>query len=221
MDTTNLIITSNFPKELILFLVFIPLIATLISIGRYILGLKTLGIYAPIILSVAYMFTGIVEGLVLTLLVVLATIIGHKLLSKFRMHYITRIAANYTILATFLITGILLFNLSPLTNIYANSINPIGTILIATLSDSFIKMYIKKNLIASLRALLETLIVSICGWILITSQNVIDWMIGNIWIVPVLILFNLALGQYSGFRLKEIFRFGKISKDAEKDSGNR
>jgi hypothetical protein len=203
----------NIPRELIELIIFIPIIATLISIGRYLLGLKTLSIYAPIILAIGLKLTGLKYGLIITAFVIIVSIIGHELLKRIRMHYITRVATNYIILASALLVTFLMLSILPIKIDFIKDINPIGLILIATLSDSFIKMYVKKNLISSIRSLLETLIISVAGWYIITSPNIINWIISNIWIIALLIIINLLLGQYTGFRLKEVFRFGGVKKD--------
>jgi len=204
---------TNIPRELIELIIFIPIIATIVSIGRYLLGLKTLSIYAPIILAIGIKLTGLKYGLIITTFVIIVSIIGHELLKKIRMHYITRVATNYIILASFIIVTLLLLSILPININIIKDINPIGLILIATLSDSFIKMYVKKNLIASIRSLLETTVIAITGWYIISSASITNWLINNIWVVAVLILINLLLGQYTGFRLKEVFRFGGIKKD--------
>lgn len=216
MDFTNWLLSLSIPKEVLEILIIIPLLATLISIGRYVIGLKTLGIYAPIILAIGFKLTGLRYGLVLTFLVVIASLIGYRLLSKFRMHYITRVAANYALLSILLISGIITFDNIPFLNLgNFDLINPIGVVLIATLSDFFIKMYVKKNLSASFRALLETVLVSSIGWYLITSPRLIEALFKNLWMLPILIAVNLFLGQYKGFRLKEVFRFRSIPNELD------
>lgn len=212
MDITNWLLSLAIPKDVLEILIIIPILATLISIGRYVIGFKTLGIYAPIILAIGFKLTGLRYGLILTLLVVIASLIGYRFLSKVRMHYITRVAANYSLLSILLISGIITFdNISFLGFTNFDKINPIGVVLIATLSDFFIKMYVKKSLVTSLRSLFETVLISTIGWYVITSQNLTTIVFKNLWILPLLIGINLFLGQYKGFRLKEIFRFRSIS----------
>ena len=76
----------------------IPVIATLVSIARYVVGFKTFGIYATIILAISYSFTGLRYGLAITFIVIAASLLSYNVLKKIRMHYITRIAVNYCIL---------------------------------------------------------------------------------------------------------------------------
>lgn len=216
MEFTNWLLSFSIPREVLETLIIIPLLATLISMGRYIIGFKTLGIYAPIILAIGFKLTGFRYGIVLTFLVVIASLIGYRLLSRFRMHYITRVAANYALISILLISGIITFDsitFLGLTNF--DMINPIGVVLIAALSDFFIKMYVKKNLSISLRSLAETILISTIGWYLISSPKLVDLFFRNLWILPILIAFNLFLGQYKGFRFKELFRFKSIPNELD------
>lgn len=196
-------------------ILLIPVLATIISIARYGMGLRTFGIYAPIILAVAYKFTGLGYGLVITAIVVITTIISYKALRKIRMHYITRIAINYAILAIILIGTIIVIDGIPilgLTNFEA--IEPLAFVSIAALSDYFIKQYVKKSIRTTIRTIAETTLVSVIGWYAITSQNINGFIVNNfLWILPLLVTINVALGQFKGLRLKDYLRFTSIDNN--------
>ncbi len=84
-------------------------VVSTISIARYVIGNKTYGIYAPIILAIAYSYTGLKYGLAITLVVIITSLLL-SILKKIRMHYITRIATNYTILSIFLVAFFILID---------------------------------------------------------------------------------------------------------------
>lgn len=216
MDLSNWLLTLSIPRSVLEILIIIPVLATLIGIARYVIGFKTLGIYAPIVLAIGYSLTGLRYGLVLTMLVVIASLIGYRFLSKVRMHYTTRVAANYSLLSILLILGITTFDNLPFIGMQNfDKINPIGVVLIATLSDFFIKMYVKKSLVNSLRALMETVLVAVIGWYVIASEYLTALLFDNLWVLPILVAINLFLGQYKGFRFKELFRFKSISNELD------
>jgi hypothetical protein len=196
-------------------ILLIPVLATIVSIARYGIGLKTFGIYAPIILAVAYRFTGLRYGLIITAITVLTTIISYKTLRKIRMHYITRIAINYTILAIILVGSIIVLDqieVLGLTNF--EGVHPLGFVSIAALSDYFIKQYVKKRIRTTMRTIIETTLVSIIGWYAMTSHSINLYIVNNfLWILPVLVLINVALGQFKGFKLKDYIRFKTISEN--------
>lgn len=217
-DLAQWLLTHGVSLQILEMMIFLPILATLVSVVRYILGFKTYGIYGPIILAIAFKFTGLGYGLVLTGVVVAATLLTYSILKRFRMHYITRIAINYVVLSVLVIGAIVAFDYTNIGFDNFHAINPLAIVSIAALSDFFVKMYAKKSLTLTFRTLLETAVVSIIGWFLISSREISELMIDNLWVVPLLILVNLVLGQYKGLRLKDIFRFSSAAKDVSSNN---
>ena len=208
---------SVITEEILLFLLFIPIIATLVNVSRYIIGFKTFGIYAPMTLAFAYVFTGLRFGLLVTAAVIISSLLSYTLLKQVRMHYLSRITINYIII-TFILLGLLIVNeLSPwsiTTEAHQiATVPPLGIILVVALSDFFVKEYIKKDFLTTIRSLLETIIVAIVGWALLKSDSVQQFVLNNIWINIPLLLLNLLVGQYKELRFKDFFRFKKISSE--------
>ncbi len=204
-------------EEILIFILFIPIIATLVNISRYVIGFKPFGIYAPMTLSFAYIFTGIRYGLLVTGAVIVSTLISYSLLKNLRMHYMSRITINY-ILTIFMIIFILALNeilpWSITTEQHEiSTIPPLGVILIITLSDFFVKQYIKKDFLTTMRSLLETILIACAGWALLTLQGLHQFLINNVWVLIPLLVLNFLIGKYKAFSLKEIFRFKKITID--------
>ncbi len=208
---------SVITEDILIFLLFIPIIATLVNISRYVIGFKTFGIYAPMTLAFAYVFTGLRFGLLVTAAVIISSLLSYTLLKQVRMHYLSRVTINY-ILITFILLALLILNeLSPWAITTQQhqiaTLPPLGIILIVTLSDFFVKEYIKKDFLTTIRSLLETIIIAIIGWALLRSQNIQQFVLNNIWINLPILLLNLLIGQYKELRLKDLFRFKKISEE--------
>ncbi len=208
---------SVITEEILIFMLFIPIIATLVNVSRYVIGFKTFGIYAPMTLSFAYIFTGLRFGLLVTIAVIISSLLSYTLLKQIRMHYLSRITINYIII-TFLLLGVLIVNeLSPWSITTEQhqiaTIPPLGIILIAALSDFFVKEYVKKDFLTTIRSLIETIIIAIIGWMLLKSETLQQFLIQNIWIMLPILLINLFVGQYKELRFKDFFRFKKISNE--------
>ena len=209
-ESTQWIVSHGIPLQMLEILVMIPIIATIVSIARYLVGFKTFGIYASIILGISYSFTGLRYGLTLTLLVVLITLLSHNILKKIRMHYITRIAINYCLLILVLMGFFILVNEFGLGLENIENINPLAIVSIAALSDFFIKIYVKKSFKNTLRTLIETLLVATFGWFIITRDNVSIFLLNNLWLIALLVAINLSIGQFKGLRLLDNSRFKSI-----------
>lgn len=194
-------------------IVALCVLATIVSIARYFVGTKTYGIYVPILLAIAYSYTGLRYGLSITIVVILTTLLSYRILRRIRMHYITRIATNYTILAFALILFLVLIDWLGLGLENMSTIPPLAFISITALSDFFVKQFVKKSIASSLGTLFNTIVVAVIGWFVITRDLISTLLIYNLWIIPLLMLLNIFLGQFKGLRVKDYFRFRIAERD--------
>jgi hypothetical protein len=212
---TTWLLSHGISNQTLELLLAIAIVATIVSLARYLFGSKSYGIYAPIILAISYSYTGLKYGLVITAIVIITSLLSYSILKKIRMHYITRIAVNYCILTLSLMTFFVLINRFGLSLENMANIPPLATISIAALGDFFTKQYVKKSLKTSLIILFSTIIISAIGWYVITRDVISTYLFNNLWIIPVLILVNILIGQYKGLRIKDIFRFRSIVRSKE------
>lgn len=213
---TQWIIDHGVSQTVLELLISVCIVSTIVSIARYIVGSKTYGIYAPIILAIAYSYTGLKYGLAITFVVILTSLLSYSVLKRVRMHYITRIAANYTILSMVLVLFFIIVDTFGLGLENMSNIPPLAFICIATLSDFFIRQYIKKSIKTSVVTLLGTILVAIAGWFIITRDIISNYILNNLWIIPLLTLFNILLGTFKGLRIKDFFRFRFTTRENEK-----
>lgn len=216
VGVTEWIIAHGVSQTVLEILISMCIVSTIVSIARYVVGSKTYGIYAPVILAIAYSYTGLKYGLAITLVVIVTSLLSYSILRKIRMHYITRIATNYIILSIFLILFFILIDYFGLGLENMSNIPPLAFICIATLSDFFIRQYVKKDLKSSLITLLGTILVAIVGWFVITRNFISDYILTNLWIVPLLMVLNILLGLFKGLRVKDYFRFRFMAKEDDK-----
>lgn len=212
---TTWLLNNGMSEQILELLVAIAILSTIVSIARYVFGSKSYGIYAPIILAISYSFTGLKYGLVLTAVVIATSLLSYSILKKIRMHYITRIAINYCLLTLSLMTFFVLVDRFGLTLENLENIPALAMISIAALGDFFTKQYVKKSLKTSLVILFSTIAVSTIGWYVITRDVISTYLLNNLWIIPVLILVNIIVGQFKGLRIKDFFRFRSIVRSKE------
>ncbi|MDD2270223.1 MAG: 7TM domain-containing protein [Candidatus Dojkabacteria bacterium] len=212
---TTWLLNHGLSSQTLELLIAIAILATIVSFARYLFGTKSYGVYAPIILAIAYSYTGLKYGLVITAVVIMTSLLSYSMLKKIRMHYITRIAINYCILAISLILFFVLVDRFVLTLDNLQNIPPLAMISIAALGDFFTKQYVKKSLKASMLIVFSTIAISTIGWYVITRDVISTYFSNNLWIIPVLILANIAVGQFKGLRVKDFFRFRSITGSKE------
>ncbi|HOV29518.1 MAG TPA: 7TM domain-containing protein [Candidatus Dojkabacteria bacterium] len=207
---TSWILDNGVSQQTLELLVSITVVATIVSIFRYIFGGKSYGIYSPIILAIAYSYTGLKYGLAITAVVIITTLVSYSVLKKIRMHYITRIAINYCLLVIAILMLIIATYKYDLGLKNTSMISPLALVSIATLSDFFVKQFTQKSLKTSFSPLIGTIVIASIGWYIITSEQISQYMINNLWIIPLLIFINILIGQFKELRIKEILRFNSI-----------
>ncbi|HOF78933.1 MAG TPA: 7TM domain-containing protein [Candidatus Dojkabacteria bacterium] len=212
---TKWVLDNGLSERTLELLVGIAIVATIVSLARYLFGSKSFGIYAPVILAVAFTYTGLRYGLVITAIVIVSSLLSYLILSKIRMHYISRMAINYCLIIMSLIIFFIIVHKYNLGLPNMSLIQPLAIISIIGLSDFFAKQQIKKGFKTSILVLGSTLVIASIGWFIITREAISTFMINNLWLIPALIVINILIGQFSGLRFKDIVRFRTIIQDEE------
>lgn len=203
-------IQGGAPRETIILLLMLPIIATFIVATRQIIGIKSFGIYTPLIITFAFFDIGIKYGLIIFIVVLLAGTVVRYFVKHFRLLYLPRMGIVLTIIAIAIL--ILLFEgvLSRRTVFINSSIFSI--LIMITLAEKFIAAQIEKGLKTAVVLSLETLIISVMGYYILKWPQLQNF----IFVYPQTILLTLAvnifLGRWNGLRLNEYFRFKDLLK---------
>jgi len=204
-------VSQGIPANMVVLVFLLPLVATLITIVRYIFGLSGFGIFTPVMISVAFIATGLTQGLMLFLVIVSIAILARSLLRKIRVHFLPRMS----LLLWFVCLGVfgLLF-LGPqlgFEDLADISIFPI--LIVVLLAENFIEVLIGKSSTEALKMTGQTLIVAIFGYWLLNWRSLQGFVLLNPEIVLLsLLVINLIIGRYSGLRWLEYRRFRSIFK---------
>ncbi|HRZ84962.1 MAG TPA: 7TM domain-containing protein, partial [Candidatus Dojkabacteria bacterium] len=176
---TQWILEHGVPEKTLELFLAITIVATIVSIFRYLFGTKSYGIYAPILLAIAYSYTGLKYGLAITFMVITVSLLSHLVLKKIRMHYITRIAINYCLLSVALITFMVVINRVGFGLENMSTVPPLALISIVALSDFFTKQFVQKSSKSSFTALFGTVLIATAGWFVITRDYISNYVINN------------------------------------------
>jgi hypothetical protein len=222
----SLIVDQNIPENSILLLLMLPIVATIIAFWRQIIGLRTFGIYAPIVITFAFYQLGITQdgislgrglkyGWALALVVFFSAAFAHELTRKIRLHYLPKMSIVLSIVA------IAVFGMLILAS-YLNrwgfiSVDILPLLLMITVSEQLISIYIKKGRKATYILTLGTLLISTLSFILISWENLQDFILKYPHFVLITFILNLIIGRWAGFRLKEFFRFKTLLTESETD----
>lgn len=206
-------VESGVPMQTVALLLFLPIIATLVALFRQVIGIKAFGIYTPSIITFALLAfdpNGVKYGIAIFIAVIIVGMLSRWFLKRFRLLYLPRVAITLSIVSLSIL-GILVFGgIQNRTGLASVSIFPL--LIMITLAEKFVATQIEKGTKVALILAIETLIISIVGYMLLRWEALLSLILSFPWLVLTTFIINILLGKWTGLRLTEYFRFRHIIK---------
>lgn len=206
-------VASGVPPNTLVLLLLLPGVAALIASARHLVGLRGFGIFLPAALSVVFVATGPVVGILLFLVIVFistsARISMRRL--KLKLQYLPRMA----LILLFVVFGILtiLFAAPIIRRPDLANVSIFPVLILVLLAEDFSRVQLGKSAKVAINLTTETLILALVSYLFLTTKAVAEFalMRPEIWILIVLV-FDLIMGRYVGLRFMEFWRFRKLVK---------
>jgi hypothetical protein len=200
-------VEKGVPANTIVLILLLPLIGALVGLLQYFVGLSGFSTFMPAMIAVTFLATGIAGGLILFGVILVATLASGRLLRKMKLYYWPR--RSITLMIAFALLALApSLGLLDLTQI---SIFPI--LFLILLSEEFTRVQVGKSKKSAVSLTVGTLIVSILGASLMSWEYLQKLVLLNpeISFLVVLVL-NIFIGRYGGWRLSEYQRFKSLLK---------
>jgi len=224
---SDIVLQLNIDPYVIIVLLFLPFVVTIIGFTRHIIGLKSLGIYAPIVLTFMFYEFGITTGgfrsdpvrglqygLFLSSIVFLTTATSYKLIQRWALHYYSKISIVITVVVISLISLLVFADLIGKDGLL--QVNVFSLILIASVSERYLNLLaFKKSTKTAFFLSFGTILVATFCYLLISWAAFQDLLLKY----PLLILVNFpityVIGRFTGLRLSEYYRFRDLLNSEE------
>lgn len=207
-------VEAGVPPNTIVLLLLLPGVATLIAAARHLIGLRGFGIFLPAALSIVFLAIGPLIGIAVFVVITFVSTIVRLVLRKFKikLQYLPRMALLLFFMAASVVSILFLapvFNSHLLSNI---SIFPVLFLILFV--EDFIRVQLGKSLKTAFSLTVETMILSLVSYALLTMWPVQKFVLLNpeIWLI-VIFTADILIGRYSGLRLLEVYRFRKLLKN--------
>jgi hypothetical protein len=209
-------------KQVFVMLLMVPVVATIVGIARHIIGVKSLGIYAPLVITFSLyalglnsnlgdysdVFVGIRNGLVFLTVTLATAAIGSTLIKRSRMNYYPKLSIVISLTAIGLLCSIILASF--LGKYSFNSVNALAIIMIASVAEQFTTTLFTMKFKTTLLITLETTMTSIFAYVLIAWPSFQELLINRPYLILIIFAINYLVGKYRGLRFREFVRFRKI-----------
>lgn len=202
-------VQKGLSANIIVLLLLFPLVTSIIAASRHVIGLRGFGIYIPAVLSVAFVSTEILTGIIIFVAVLLGATLSRAVIKRVNFPYLPRTAMILWGVSLFILLLLILSSQLAIFQLLTISIFPILIIII--LSENFMNSQLFTSQKEAMKIALETLVIAIvCS--LIISQEIVQKLV---LLYPELTLLvtafiNYLIAKYTGLRLAEFLRFSSI-----------
>lgn len=206
-------IEQGVPEQTVLLLLMLPLVATLVAFFRQVIGIKAFGIYTPSIITFALLAfdpNGIKYGIAIFVSVILVGMVTRLALKRFRLLYLPRVAITLSIVSLAILIILVIGGIYKRTGLASVSIFPL--LIMITLAEKFIATQIEKGSRTAFILAVETLVISVIGYFLVSWDALTNLILTYPWLVLFTFVINFSLGKWTGLRITEYLRFRKIAR---------
>ncbi len=199
------IVRAQVPLGALTLILILPIIASLVVVARLVIGLETFGMFGPVIVSLAFITTGLRWGTVIFFAIVGLGVVLRTAVQRLRMQEVARLAILIALVAA--VMGGLTFlgatlGIGPLLNI---SIFPM--IIMSNVIENFAASQVEFGTRQAVQMTLTTLGLAIACYIVVDQAGLQSLVLTFPEILLGTVLFDVLLGKWRGIRLLEYVRF--------------
>jgi hypothetical protein len=199
--------------SVILAVLFLPIIVTVVTFMRLVIGFSSLGSRMPIIFSYTFLVLGVKVGVVSIVLLALISYLFRRMLFRSHLLYTAKVGVLTSILGVallFLIGGVTYveWGVFDFTNV-------LMLILLATMIDRVASIEGEKGWWSTLRVFVETLVIAVAAFAVVSWDSLQVLILSHPEILVLFVAANVFMGRFTGLRLMEYFRFREVLRYSE------
>lgn len=199
---------ADIPADILNLLILLPLGAFLVVLFRNVIGLKTYGVFLPVLVCLAFIQTGFVEGMILFTTIVLVVALVSFPLERWGIQYTSKISLMLIAVVISVLAGIKILTATGWLSASAPLFFPI--IILTVISERLAKKIEEDGVNKALGLYVQTLIVTMFAFFVLSSAAIQHFVMTFPESILALIGLNLLLGKWIGIRVTEYHRFYKV-----------
>lgn len=204
----NYLLNRGVPINSLTLILMLPVIATILSFSRQVIGIKAFGLITPAMAALSFLVLGLQYGLIVFAAVLLAGTLTRLAVRRLHLLYLPRMAL---VLTSVSVAVLLLLGIGVATdnvNIFSFSIFPI--LILMLLAEEFIALQFTSGAKRAAATTAWTLLLSIACYFIVSWELLRTLVLSYPEITLLAIPLNIAIGRFTGLRLTEYIRFRKL-----------
>ncbi len=206
-------VVAQVPLQALTFILVLPVIAALVVLVRIVVGIETFGTFAPVIVSLAFLTTGLAWGILIFVTIVGSGAALRPVLQRVRLQLVSRLAILITIVAGIMAGLAVLgasFGIGALLNV---SIFPM--VIMSNMIEHFASSRAQFGTRTALRLTANTLLMAAACHTAIEWGGLQSLLLAFPEILLLSVGVDIVLGKWRGLRLLEYVRFWPLTEEGK------
>ncbi len=203
-------VRAQVPLQALTLILVLPLIATVIVVARIVIGIDSFGTFAPVIVSLAFLTTGLEWGVIIFCTIVSCGAVVRMLLRRIRLQLVSRLAILVATVAG-LMAGLTVagasLGIGALINV---SIFPM--VIMSSVIENFAASQFEFGTREAVRLTFNTLLLACLCYLAIERTGLQSLLLAFPELILVSVALNVALGKWRGLRVLEYLRFRDFAR---------
>lgn len=210
----NAMLARGVPSQTVILLLVLPVIATILSFFKQVIGITTFGLYTPSIIALSFLALGWPLGIFFLLCVVTVSYAVRALMGRWRLLYIPKVAIVLTAVS---ISLLILLGLSAILGRVVTRETIFILLVLSTLAESFLNLKTEQGWSSALWSIGETIIAAMICVFIVQWGQFQSWLLAYPELILLTVAINAFLGRWTGLRLVEYFRFREVFRHLQEE----
>lgn len=204
----NFLVNHGVPINSLILILMLPVIATILSFSRQVIGIKAFGLITPAMTALSFLVLGLKYGLAVFAAILIAGTLTRLLVRRLHLMYLPRMALVLTSVSIAVLILLGIGVASDNSNILSFSIFP--TLILMLLAEEFIAVQFTSGAKRAGATTAWTLGLAIACYFIVSWELLRTFVLSYPEITLLTIPLNIAIGRFTGLRLTEYLRFRKL-----------
>jgi hypothetical protein len=203
-------VIAQVPLQAINLILVLPVIACIVVIFRSVIGIETFGTFAPVIVSLAFLMTGLTWGVAIFCVIVTLGVVLRGALQWVRIQLVARLAVLIALVSA-LMAGLTIagayLGIGALLNV---SIFPM--VIMSNVIENFTTTQVELGTREAIRLTRNTLLVCAACYLTIEWTGLQSLVLSYPELLIGVVALEVAIGKWRGLRLLEYLRFSDLAR---------
>ena len=192
-------------RQLIEFLLLLPVAALVICICRNLIGMSCFGTFAPALIGLAFRSWESLPGILVFVAIVLIGWGLRRVLDRYHLLQVPRTSVLLSMVVVLLLATIIAANLQELAFTRYFSLFPM--VILTGMIERFWTLETEDSAASSFKTLLQTIVIATLISLTVSRHFILTQLLRYPETLGLVIAAQLVIGRYTGYRLSELFRF--------------